>query len=65
MKNYNLTRRTFIAQTAKAGLTMGIVGASVTELLAKKHKKSCCVFFVNRIWPKSLTVPLFGIGTNY
>ncbi|SEG26905.1 superoxide dismutase [Algoriphagus boritolerans] len=38
MKNYNLTRRTFIAQTAKAGLTMGIVGASVTELLAKNTR---------------------------
>lgn len=37
MKNDNLTisRRAFITQSAKAGLTMGIVGASMSELLAK------------------------------
>lgn len=33
--NSTLTRRTFIANTAKAGLTVGLIGTSMAELLAK------------------------------
>lgn len=37
MKNdkSSLSRRTFISNTAKAGLSVGLIGASLTELLAK------------------------------
>lgn len=35
MKKSTLTRRTFISNSAKAGLTVGLIGTSIAELLAK------------------------------
>lgn len=35
MKKSSITRRTFISTSAKAGLTVGLIGTSIAELLAK------------------------------
>jgi Fe-Mn family superoxide dismutase len=35
-KNTDISRRNFVTNTAKAGLTVGLIGASISDLLAKR-----------------------------